>query len=79
MILISENYHRQETTVSHCRSTILFRSCRHALTNQITWLYGMASSIIQAPMLGVTTLAMVAGVSNAGGLGSLPVGGYRLN
>lgn len=31
--------------------------------------------IIQAPMLGVTTPAMVAEVSNAGGLGSLPVGG----
>lgn len=31
--------------------------------------------VIQAPMLGVTTPAMVAGVSNAGGLGSLPIGG----
>jgi nitronate monooxygenase len=30
---------------------------------------------IQAPMLGVTTPAMVAAISNAGGLGSLPVGG----
>ncbi|MBL4677361.1 MAG: nitronate monooxygenase [Mucilaginibacter sp.] len=31
--------------------------------------------IVQAPMLGVTTPAMVASVSNAGALGSLPVGG----
>jgi nitronate monooxygenase len=31
--------------------------------------------VIQAPMLGITTPAMVAQVSNAGGLGSLPVGG----
>ncbi|WP_165796108.1 NAD(P)H-dependent flavin oxidoreductase [Siphonobacter curvatus] len=44
-------------------------------TNPITQLYGIDYPIIQAPMLGVTTPAMVAGVSNAGGLGSLPVGG----
>lgn len=31
--------------------------------------------IVQAPMLGVTTPAMVAAVSNAGALGSLPLGG----
>ncbi|KOS08213.1 hypothetical protein AM493_05030 [Flavobacterium akiainvivens] len=31
--------------------------------------------IIQAPMLGITTPEMVAAISNAGGLGSLPVGG----
>lgn len=31
--------------------------------------------VIQAPMLGITTPEMVATVSNAGGLGSLPVGG----
>ena len=31
--------------------------------------------IVQAPMLGVTTPGMVAAVSNAGGLGSLPLGG----
>lgn len=31
--------------------------------------------VIQAPMLGITTPEMVAAVSNAGGLGSLPVGG----
>ena len=31
--------------------------------------------IIQAPMLGVTTPAMVAAVANAGGLGCLPLGG----
>ncbi|GAB3760522.1 NAD(P)H-dependent flavin oxidoreductase [Spirosoma pomorum] len=31
--------------------------------------------IIQAPMLGVTTPAMVAAVANTGGLGSLPIGG----
>lgn len=31
--------------------------------------------IVQAPMLGVTTPAMVAAVANAGGLGCLPLGG----
>ncbi|GGB82038.1 NAD(P)H-dependent flavin oxidoreductase [Dyadobacter sediminis] len=31
--------------------------------------------VIQAPMLGVTTPAMVAAIANEGGLGSLPVGG----
>ncbi|WP_161597122.1 NAD(P)H-dependent flavin oxidoreductase [Dyadobacter flavalbus] len=31
--------------------------------------------VIQAPMLGVTTPAMVAAIANGGGLGSLPVGG----
>jgi len=31
--------------------------------------------IVQAPMLGVTSAAMVAAVSNAGALGSLPLGG----
>ncbi|ASZ15018.1 nitronate monooxygenase [Chitinophaga sp. MD30] len=31
--------------------------------------------LIQAPMLGITTPAMVAAVSNAGALGSLPIGG----
>ncbi|GAB3989670.1 nitronate monooxygenase family protein [Spirosoma daeguense] len=31
--------------------------------------------VIQAPMLGVTTSDMVAAIANAGGLGSLPVGG----
>jgi nitronate monooxygenase len=31
--------------------------------------------VIQGPMLGVTTPQMVAAISNAGGLGSLPVGG----
>ncbi len=36
---------------------------------------GIDYPIIQAPMLGATTPAMVAAVSNAGGLGSLPVGG----
>ncbi|OON68888.1 NAD(P)H-dependent flavin oxidoreductase [Hymenobacter sp. CRA2] len=37
--------------------------------------FGIAYPIVQAPMLGVTSPAMVAAVSNAGGLGSLPVGG----
>jgi len=31
--------------------------------------------VVQGPMLGVTTPQMVAAISNAGGLGSLPVGG----
>jgi nitronate monooxygenase len=31
--------------------------------------------IVQAPMLGITTPSMVAAIANAGGLGSLPIGG----
>ena len=41
----------------------------------ITQLFTIQYPIIQAPMLGVTSPAMVAAVSNNGGLGSLPVGG----
>lgn len=36
---------------------------------------GIPYPIVQAPMLGVSTPEMAAAVSNAGGLGSLPVGG----
>lgn len=43
--------------------------------NQLTGMLGIAYPFIQAPMLGITTPAMVAAVSNSGGLGSLPVGG----
>lgn len=35
---------------------------------------GITYPVVQAPMLGVTSPEMVAAVSNAGGLGSLPVG-----
>lgn len=38
-------------------------------------LLNISYPIVQAPMLGVTTPAMVAAVCNAGALGSLPVGG----
>jgi len=38
-------------------------------------LLNISYPIVQAPMLGVTTPAMVAAVANAGALGSLPVGG----
>jgi nitronate monooxygenase len=41
----------------------------------ITKLLQLKYPIVQAPMLGVTTPEMVASISNAGGLGSLPVGG----
>jgi nitronate monooxygenase len=41
----------------------------------VTELAGFRYPLIQAPMLGITTPEMVAAVSNAGGLGSLPVGG----
>lgn len=44
-------------------------------SNALTSLLKIKYPIVQAPMLGVTTPAMVAAVSNAGGLGSLPVGG----
>ncbi|MDQ4139319.1 MAG: nitronate monooxygenase [Bacteroidota bacterium] len=43
--------------------------------NELTRLLKITYPIVQAPMLGVTTPAMVAAISNAGGLGSLPVGG----
>jgi nitronate monooxygenase len=43
--------------------------------NTLTDLLNIDYPIIQAPMLGVTSPEMVAGISNAGGLGSLPVGG----
>ena len=39
-------------------------------------LYRIKYSIIQAPMVGVTTPAMVAAITNVGGLGSLPVGSF---
>jgi nitronate monooxygenase len=42
---------------------------------KLTTLLNITYPIVQAPMLGVTTPAMVAAVSNAGALGSLPVGG----
>ena len=35
---------------------------------------GVARAIVQAPMAGVSTPAMAAAVSNAGGLGSIAVG-----
>lgn len=43
--------------------------------NELTQLLGITYPIVQAPMLGITTPAMVAAVSESGGLGSLPVGG----
>jgi nitronate monooxygenase len=43
--------------------------------NAFTEKLGIEYPFIQAPMLGVTTPAMAAAISNAGGLGSLPVGG----
>lgn len=43
--------------------------------NNLTRKLGIEYPFIQAPMLGVTTPAMAAAISNAGGLGSLPVGG----
>ncbi|MFX1708397.1 nitronate monooxygenase [Chitinophaga sp. CC14] len=43
--------------------------------NELTRMLGIIYPLIQAPMLGITTPAMVAAVSNSGGMGSLPVGG----
>ncbi|MBC7888418.1 MAG: nitronate monooxygenase [Ferruginibacter sp.] len=43
--------------------------------NDLTSLLKITYPVVQAPMLGVTTPAMVAAISNGGGLGSLPVGG----
>ena len=42
--------------------------------NALTSLLSIQYPIIASPMMGVTTPAMVAAVSNAGGLGSLPCG-----
>jgi nitronate monooxygenase len=44
-------------------------------SNTLTGLLKIKYPIVQAPMLGVTTPAMVAAICNEGGLGSLPVGG----
>ncbi|MCW3465647.1 NAD(P)H-dependent flavin oxidoreductase [Chitinophaga nivalis] len=43
--------------------------------NELTRMLGIRYPLVQAPMLGITTPAMVAAISNSGGLGSLPVGG----
>ncbi|WP_160711144.1 NAD(P)H-dependent flavin oxidoreductase [Chitinophaga solisilvae] len=43
--------------------------------DSLTRLFDITYPVIQAPMLGITTPAMVAEISNNGGLGSLPVGG----
>lgn len=43
--------------------------------NKVTSLLHITYPVVQAPMLGITTPSMVAAISNAGGLGSLPVGG----
>ncbi len=43
--------------------------------NRLTSTLNIEYPIVQAPMLGITTPEMVAAISNAGGLGSLPVGG----
>src|SRR3954453_16902211 len=43
--------------------------------NKLTETLHITYSFVQAPMLGVTTPEMVAAISNAGALGSLPVGG----
>lgn len=45
-----------------------------SLTNTLTKRLGIAYPIIQAPMAGVSTPALAAAVSNAGGLGCLGVG-----
>lgn len=45
------------------------------MSMKLSQLLSVTYPIIQAPMLGVTTPAMVAAVANKGGLGSLPIGG----
>ena len=47
---------------------------RRALLNTLLQTLGIGLPIIQAPMAGVSTPAMAAAVSNAGGLGSIGVG-----
>lgn len=43
--------------------------------NDLSKMLSLAFPVIQAPMLGITTPAMVAAAANAGMLGSLPLGG----
>jgi nitronate monooxygenase len=45
-------------------------------SSELTRLFGIELPVIQAPMAGATTLAMVIAVNNAGGLGSLPSARY---
>ena len=45
------------------------------MTDRFTRLLGIQQPIIQAPMLGVSTPALAAAVSNAGGLGSIAITG----
>lgn len=47
--------------------------------NNISKTLGIQYPFVQAPMLGITTPAMVAAVCNAGALGSLPVGGLPVD
>ena len=44
------------------------------MNTELTRLLGIRVPLIQAPMAGVSTPAMAAAVSNAGGLGSVPLG-----
>ena len=44
------------------------------MRTELTRLLGIREPLIQAPMAGVSTPAMAAAVSNAGGLGSVPLG-----
>src|SRR5688572_19696277 len=65
-----------------CRAILLKRAGRHAAGGKgmnvrgdgdsLRQLLGVELPIIQAPMAGVQGHALAAGVSNAGGLGSLP-------
>lgn len=48
-------------------------------SNDLTKTLGIKFPFVQAPMLGITTPAMVAAISNAGALGSLPVGGLPVD
>jgi len=45
------------------------------MNNNILKILQVSNAFIQAPMLGITSPAMVSAISNTGGLGSLPVGG----
>ena len=45
------------------------------MPNSLLTLLGIQYPIIQAPMAGTATVALAAAVSNAGGLGSLGLGG----
>uniref|UniRef100_UPI001CC41411 nitronate monooxygenase n=1 Tax=Burkholderia diffusa TaxID=488732 RepID=UPI001CC41411 len=49
----------------------------HAFSTPFSERFGLRLPLVQAPMVGATTAAMVAAASNAGALGSLGAGAFE--